>query len=100
MRVTLANLYVEDKRYDDAIALYRDALAADYGQVDWRLALARVLAAAGRHGEALREAQLCLRLRPGMTAAEQLVGELSVPGASKAPPPAARTGRVMSTRQP
>jgi O-antigen ligase len=86
--VDLAGLYVQDKRNEEAITLYRDALAADYGQVDWRLALARVLAASGRHAEALREAQICLRLRPGYAAAEQLVGQLSVPRGAPATAPA------------
>jgi tetratricopeptide (TPR) repeat protein len=96
MMVELAGLYVQDKRNEEAIALYRDALGADYGQVEWRLTLARVLAATGRPAEALREAQICLRLRPGMAAAEQLVGELSL--VAPATSPSAVPGREMSAR--
>ena len=94
-RAALAGLYVQDKRTDEAIALYRDALAADYGRVEWRLSLARALAAAGRTADALREAQICLRLRPGHPEAEQLVGELSVPGPASTRP---GTGREITVR--
>jgi len=61
-----------------AIANYRSALALDYGQVDWRLELARLLAQTGNIPEAIDQARICLRIRPQMTAAKELVADLSV----------------------
>jgi len=90
----LGNAYRFDGRRDDAIGAYRRALVLEYGRVEWRLELARLLNASGRRPEALREAQICLRLQPANEAARELVGELIVPGnsATSAPsgtPPAA-----------
>jgi tetratricopeptide (TPR) repeat protein len=76
--VSLGTLCAKQGRYDAAIEYYRRALALDYGQVHWRLELAGLLAKAGSAAEALHEAQVCLRLRPQMDAANKLVGELSV----------------------
>ena len=61
-----------------AIALVRRALGREYGQVDWRLRLARLLADDGQTADAIREAQLCLRQRPGWPEAVRLIEELSV----------------------
>jgi tetratricopeptide (TPR) repeat protein len=77
MMVALAGIYRDDHKPDDAIDLYRRALTLDYNQVDWRMSLARLLADSGKPAEALREAEICLRLRPGNAAVEQLVGELN-----------------------
>jgi O-antigen ligase/Flp pilus assembly protein TadD len=63
---------------DSAAALYFEALQAKYDQIDWRLARARALLAAGRPREALNEATRCLRLRPEHAAAKALAEELSV----------------------
>ncbi|MCJ7674310.1 MAG: hypothetical protein MUO33_04050, partial [Sedimentisphaerales bacterium] len=57
---------------------YRRALALDYGQVYWRFSLARLLAEANRIDEAIREARICLRLRPEFEAAKKLIADLSV----------------------
>jgi Flp pilus assembly protein TadD len=93
----LARLHTSEKDYAGAVELYRRALAARYGNVEWRYALARALAETGQVAEAMREARLCLRLRPEHAAAKQLLGDLSVrpstatapqaPEASEAPPP-------------
>ena len=64
--------------HESAIAYYRRALGGDYGQVDWRLAYARTLADEGQPDQAMHEAKICLRLRPQLEAARQLIGELSV----------------------
>jgi hypothetical protein len=54
----------------------------NYGQVQWRLALARLLAETNRIPEAIHEARICLRLRPEFKAAKRLIEKLSVlPGA-------------------
>jgi tetratricopeptide (TPR) repeat protein len=79
---SVASLYSEEKDYQASADYYRRALALDYGQVGWRFGLAQALAQSGRVAEAMHEARICLRLRPGMKAAESLVADLSVlPGA-------------------
>jgi O-antigen ligase/tetratricopeptide (TPR) repeat protein len=78
----LANAYRTDGRREEAIFAYRRALVLEYGRVEWRLELARLLEAAGRRPEALREAQICLRLRPASEEARTLVGQLIVPAAA------------------
>jgi len=49
-----------------------------YDQVRWRLSLARLLAETGSVREALREARICLRLNPELSAAKGLIADLSV----------------------
>ncbi len=75
---SMASLCRQDKNYAEAVAYYRRALALDYGQVGWRLGLARALAETGQVSEAMQEARICLRLRPQMTAARKLIEKLSV----------------------
>ena len=74
----LANLHEIRHEPDAAIRYYSDALRLDYGNVNWRLRLARLQIARGRFEPALHELRICLRLRPGMPAARQLIAELSV----------------------
>lgn len=79
---SLAGLYAKEKDPAAAIELYRRALVLDYGQVQWRLASARLLADTNRIPEAIHEAKICLRLRPQFSAARRLIEQLSVlPGA-------------------
>ena len=61
-----------------AIQCYRRALVMDYGRVEWRLELARLLVRARRMPDAMREAKICLHLRPESKVAEELVANLSV----------------------
>ena len=75
---TMANICRQQEDYESAIEYYRRALALDYGQVYWRLALAQSLAETGRLPEAMHEARICLRIRPQMNAARKLIEELSV----------------------
>lgn len=80
---TLANvarLCLAAGRRDAGIDLYQRALAGDGRQVNWRMALARELAAAGQTDAALREARWCLRLRPQMRESQALIEGLSVGG--------------------
>ena len=80
----MADLCRRERDYASAIEYYRRALAHDYGQVYWRLALARTLAETGRVPEAMHEARVCLRLRPQLGSAKKLIAELSVnPGSMK-----------------
>lgn len=79
---SLASIYTREKDNEAAMEYYRRALALDYGQVQWRFALAQLLAGADRIPDAIHEARICLRLRPQFKAAEKLIADLSVlPGA-------------------
>jgi len=76
--VSLANIYRKEQDNEAAIEYYRHALVLDYGQVYWRLDMARLLAEMERIPEAIHEARICLRLRPQLKAAEKLIADLSV----------------------
>ena len=75
---SLANICRKEKDNQAAIDYYRRALALDYDHVQWRLALAKLLAKMDKIHEAINEARICLRLRPEFKAAEELIAELSV----------------------
>jgi tetratricopeptide (TPR) repeat protein len=74
----VAQFYDQQGRQEEAINYYERALVKNYGQVDWRLRLAQLLAKSGNPVGAEKEARACLRLRPNMTAAITLLAELSV----------------------
>ncbi|HLB73317.1 MAG TPA: O-antigen ligase family protein [Sedimentisphaerales bacterium] len=74
----LGQIHTRQGNNEAAVECYRRALALDYGRVEWRLELAGLLARMERAPEAMREARICLRLRPGLKAAEELAGSLSV----------------------
>ena len=76
--ISLANIYRKGQQNDAAIECYRRALALDYNQVGWRLELAGLLMETGKIPEAMREAKICMQLRPESKAAERLVADLSV----------------------
>lgn len=76
--ISLGDIYRKRQDIDAAIKCYRRALTLDYGQVYWRLELARMLAETKRIPEAMQEARTCLQLRPQFKAAEKLVEDLSV----------------------
>ena len=75
---SLANICRKERDNEAAIEHYRRALALDYGQVQWRFELARLLAETGKIPEAIHEAKICLRFRPQFQAAEKLIEELSI----------------------
>lgn len=75
---SLANIYRKQQDNEAAIECYRRALALDYGQVYWRLELAKLLAKMEKISEAMHEAKICLRLHPQFKAAEKLVADFSV----------------------
>ena len=75
---SLANIYQSEGDKQKAIELYCQALAKEYGQVQWRFALAILLKETGRIHEALQEARTCLRLRPSFTSAQELIENLSI----------------------
>ncbi|MFQ6036449.1 MAG: O-antigen ligase family protein [Sedimentisphaerales bacterium] len=76
--VSLADIYKKQQDNEAAIECLRRALALDYGQVGWRLKLARLLMEMGKAGQAMRQARICLQLRPQSKAAQMLVADLSV----------------------
>jgi O-antigen ligase len=77
--VLLAYIYSGEKGNEQkAVELYRRAIASDYGQIRWRLDLAALLAQAGRINDAMREANICLKIQPQLQEAKQLLGELSL----------------------
>jgi hypothetical protein len=53
-------------------------LAREYGQIHWRLELAKLLAKTDKISEAMAEAKICLQLRPQLQSAKALVEDLSV----------------------
>lgn len=75
---SLANIYRKQNDNEAAIEYYRRALALDYGQVNWRFTLAKLLTKTEKIPEAMHEARICLRLRPQFKAAEKLIADLSV----------------------
>ena len=78
MLASLANVLHQEKDYGSAIEYYKRALALEYGQVGWRLALARLLAETGQVQQAMHEARICLRLRPQMSEARRLIADVSL----------------------
>ena len=64
-------------RNKEAAQWFQKAVEQDYGQVDWRLALARALGAAGERDEAVRHLRICLRIRPKWDEAEKLLAAYS-----------------------
>ncbi|MBE0534676.1 MAG: O-antigen ligase family protein [Phycisphaerae bacterium] len=75
---SLAGIYTRQDRTPDAIEHYRKALVLDYGQVAWRMQLARLLASEKQYDQAIHEARICLRLKPGYAPATKLIQDLSV----------------------
>ncbi len=75
---SLADICNRQQNDEAAIENYHRALALDYGQVTWRLELAKLLARTQRIPEAIRQAKICLRLQPYLKDAQQLVADLSV----------------------
>jgi len=75
---SLACFYREQHNTEAAIEYYRRALTLDYSQVLWRIELVKLLAETKKIPEAMREARICLRLRPNSKEAEKLVADFSV----------------------
>lgn len=74
----LGNIYSKQGNNETAAECYRQALAREYGQVYWRLELAKLLVKTDKIPEALYEAKMCLQLRPQLKAAKRFVADLSV----------------------
>jgi len=94
--IRAARLHVARADHSGAIEFFRRALQQRYSQWQWRLELARSLAASGRVEDALREANIVQRGVEGNKEAEALIAKLSVrlpptttPSTSPATSPAA-----------
>ncbi len=74
----LANIYIKQQKNKAAIEYYRRALALNYSQVQWRLILARLLAETENIAEAIQQARICLRVRPQLKEAENLIADFAV----------------------
>ncbi len=72
----LAHIYRIRGRRAQAIECYRRALVSNHGQVRWRLNLAQLLAESGNVEEAVRQANICLRIRPDFFEAQQFLDQL------------------------
>ncbi|WP_169853057.1 O-antigen ligase family protein [Anaerohalosphaera lusitana] len=75
---SLGGVYRDSGDIELAVEYYRKALQHQYDNVYWRLRLARLLAELKQKSEAIHEARIVLRLRPGYEPAERLIGDLSV----------------------
>jgi O-antigen ligase len=75
----LAHIHRRKRDFATAVKMYRAALAINYHRVDWRLSLAYCLAELGERTAAAHEARICLRLRPNLQSAVDLIKNLSVP---------------------
>jgi tetratricopeptide (TPR) repeat protein len=74
----LAGIYNGQGNNQAALECYRQALAREYGQIQWRLELTKILVKMGRTREAMSEAKICLQLHPRLDAAEKFVADLSI----------------------
>jgi Flp pilus assembly protein TadD len=72
----LARVYGAQGRVPDAIVCYRRALNQEYGRVEWRCDLARLLSETGDVKQALQEARTCLQAKPADPAINRLVNRL------------------------
>jgi len=73
----LAALYASEKRSDEAMDLYGRALNMDYGNLAWRMDMARLLEATGNFDEAIHYCKICLRLKPGYGPAKDMIERLA-----------------------
>lgn len=74
--VQLADAYMRAGHHEDAIPLYRRALAVRFDRSEWRTALIHALVAAGDMNAATSEARTNYRLNPGNAAARELLEDL------------------------
>jgi len=76
--INLAGIYKEQENTEAAIECYCRALTLDYNKILWRIELAKLLAEKKRMPEAMRQARICLRIRPNSKEAEKLVADFSM----------------------
>lgn len=74
---SLASMYAKEDQLDAAVDFYQRALVADYGNIGWRMALARLLGESDDTDAAIKECRIVLRLKPGYSQAIRLIEKLS-----------------------
>ena len=74
---SLAGIYAKEGDTAAAIDYYRRALSADYGNISWRLSLARLLGDTGDIEDAIHDCRIILRLKPNYAPAIRLIEKLS-----------------------
>lgn len=74
----LGSYYNEQKNTEKAIEYYKRALAGEYGNVRWRLKLARVYVDDGDVEEAIKQCRICVRLEPQFYQAEKFLKQLVI----------------------
>ncbi len=75
---SLAAICRREGNIEEAIRLYRRALASNFGRYEWHYRLASLLAGKGLAEEAVQEAKICLRLGPSYEPAKKLLADLSL----------------------
>lgn len=73
----LATQRAREGDYPAAVSLYRQALATNYANLRWRLAMSAALVELGEYRQAEREVRVCLRLQPGNEEAKRLAEKIS-----------------------
>ncbi len=76
------SLQMNDAPTPEVIDAYQKALEFDYGNLGWRIRLARLLKTIGRKDDAENQAEICLRIDPQMAEAKVLLASLK-----ELPPP-------------
>jgi tetratricopeptide (TPR) repeat protein len=74
----LGDYYQKNDNPAKAAESFSSALSQDYGNTELRLKYAQALAQTDRFDEAIQQARMCLKLRPGLKKAEKLIADLSV----------------------
>jgi O-antigen ligase/tetratricopeptide (TPR) repeat protein len=74
---SLAEALQRQGRNSEAVDLYRRALAANYGQLTWRLQLSKALGDLGRFRDAIEQLRICLSLRPDWADVKVLLADYS-----------------------
>lgn len=82
----LAQRYRSDGRIDEAIEMYRKALAVAYGNISSRFSLTQLLVEKGLIPEAIRELEIILRLQPQYGPGQRLLQELLRKGSGRDAP--------------
>ena len=70
---SIASIYYKQGDIQNSLASYERALSLDYSQITWRLKYAEALAQAGRKDDAVHQARIVLRIKPGYTPAIKLI---------------------------
>lgn len=79
----VARLYASEGNLSEAISYYEQAIAKRYGEVPWRLELAKLLIKSGNTAAAEKELRAILRLQPNQPEAMELLNSLNMKKANE-----------------